>query len=139
MSRAATAALYRNYDTETTEGIAYRGIEFYEFEEKITDIAPTPEWTDDRRVIIVDRVRECALVTSDLTPWQFRRRCRPSAHLTIASLVLVLQRGAAMIGAFAVQPSGHQVLVGAAVLSGSPMGKGLDSLVSMKHMQHCLP
>ena len=73
--------LHSNYDTETTAGIAYRGIEFYEFEEKITDIAPTPEWTDDRRVIIIDRVRECAL------------------------------RGAAMIGAFAVQPSGHQVPV----------------------------
>lgn len=87
-----------NYDTETTAGIAYRGIEFYEFEEKITDIAPTPDWTDDRRVIVCDRVRECAL------------------------------RGAAIIGAFAVQPSGHQVLVGAVVLDGRPIGRGLDSL-----------
>ena len=68
------------------------------FEEKITDIAPTPDWDDDRRVIICDKVREAAL------------------------------NGAALIGAFAVQPTGHQVLVGAAVLDGRPMGRGLDSL-----------
>ena len=55
-----------NYDTETTAGIAYRGIEFYEFEEKITDIAPTPDWTDDRRVIVCDRVRECCAVPQSL-------------------------------------------------------------------------
>merc|ERR1712217_788952 len=38
------------------------------------------------------------------------------------------QRGGAILGAFDIQKSGHQVLVGAAVLDGQWIGKGMDTL-----------
>uniref|UniRef100_A0A7S1SAV3 Uncharacterized protein n=1 Tax=Alexandrium catenella TaxID=2925 RepID=A0A7S1SAV3_ALECA len=99
--------------------IAYRAIEFYEFDEKLADIersdfgtgfyelvdgrlafkpAEREGWDRQRRWIILDRVRAC------------------------------MQRGGAIIGAFDVQKTGHQVLVGAVVLDGQWMGKGMDTL-----------
>jgi len=91
-----------------------------EFEEKISDIDrsglpagffglvdghlamdPEPEatdWDDDRRTMIVDRVRAC------------------------------VQRGGSILGAFNLNPGPHQIMVGVAVLDGEPMGKGMDSM-----------
>ena len=58
-----------------------------------------PDWDDDRRAMHCERVK-----TS------------------------VLENGGAIIGAFDLQPNGHQVLVGASVLDGRWLGKNQDTL-----------
>lgn len=99
--------------------VVFRAIEFYEFDEKLADIdrsgsgagiygmvdsklaldrTKDESWGRQRRWMIADRVRAC------------------------------VQRGGAIIGAFDIQPNRHQVLVGAAVLDGQWMGKGMDTL-----------
>ena len=113
------------YDTVEKNGISliYRAVEFSEFAAKIEDLDRSesrPAFyseTEDGELLLHEEPDE-------LPDWDDERRSMHCGRVETA----VLEHGGAIIGAFDLQPNGHQVLVGASVLDGTWFGKDSDTL-----------
>ena len=103
--------------------LIYRAVEYAEFEAKIDDL----DRLESRPGFYsVNSAGEFQLhdEPDELPDWDEERRSMHCARVKTA----VVDNGGVIIGAFDLQPDGHQVMVGASVLDGRWLGSASDTL-----------
>lgn len=113
------------YDIIEKNGIRliYRAVEYLEFEAKIGDLDRS-ESRPGFYSVSADGDLQLHGEADELPDWDEERRSMHCARVKTA----VVRNGGAIIGAFDLQPNGHQVLVGASVLDGRWLGSDNDTL-----------
>lgn len=113
------------YDIINKNGInlIYRAVEYAEFEAKIGDLDRS-ESRPGFYSVGSDGKLQLHNEPDELPDWTDERRSMHCARVKTAAI----KNGGAIIGAFDLQPNGHQVLVGASVLDGRWLGSGNDTL-----------
>ena len=104
--------------------IIYRGIEFEEFAQKVNDIDRSESRTGHYRVT-ADGELELVAIPDELPDWDDERRAMHTERVRVCC-----ERGGVIVAAFDLQPSSHQVMIGAAVLDGAWLNPdtGADTL-----------
>jgi hypothetical protein len=99
-----------------------RGIEFDEFQQKIRDIDRSESRTGSYLLTDSGELR-LDPTPDELPDWDDDRRAMHAQHVHVCT-----ERGGVIIGAFDLQQSGHQVMIGATVLDGEWIGEANDTL-----------
>lgn len=103
--------------------LIYRAVEYTEFEAKIGDLDRSESRTGFYSVSANGDLQLHG-EPDELPDWDEERRSMHCARVKLA----VIESGGAIIGAFDLQPNGHEVLVGASVLDGRWLGSDNDTL-----------